>query len=163
MFPGFRTAICRSAVLVGMLTDSSDTFLLILSGFLGHVIPAPESNTGSCGTTNRVCVLKRNSSILLNFKVVACKVQEHEGRRTLWGGGKNTRKFSGRGGKIVKKLTWSSTREQSASSSFFSANIIPEWSVSFMLGFIEYTAGTISLKLIKIWIRPHAGDVSRAQ
>ena len=40
MFPGFSTAICSNAVLVGMLTDSSDTLLFTLSGFLGHVVTA---------------------------------------------------------------------------------------------------------------------------
>lgn len=56
MFPGFSTAICSNAVLVGMLTDSSDTLLFTLSGFLGHVVTA--SKTVSCGITNRACVLK---------------------------------------------------------------------------------------------------------
>lgn len=46
IFPGLSTAICRSAVLVGILADSSDTRLFTLSSFLGHVIT--ESKTGSC-------------------------------------------------------------------------------------------------------------------
>lgn len=37
---------------MGMVTETSDTFLVILSGFLGHVMPH-ESKIGSCGKTKR--------------------------------------------------------------------------------------------------------------
>ena len=41
IFPGLRTAICRSAVRVGMLIDSSDSLLFTfcsITDFLGHVM-----------------------------------------------------------------------------------------------------------------------------
>ena len=41
IFPGFSTAICKSAVRVGMLTESSDSLLLnfcSVTDFRGHVM-----------------------------------------------------------------------------------------------------------------------------
>ena len=40
---------------MGMVTETSDTFLVILSGFLGHVMPH-ESKIGSCGKPKEECV-----------------------------------------------------------------------------------------------------------
>ena len=58
IFPGLSTAICRSAVRVGMLTDSSDSRLFTfcsVTDFRGHVM-TQWSKTGSCDTTKRIRV-----------------------------------------------------------------------------------------------------------